>query len=72
MFSTMLLNCSVRHRVAELLAALHHQHLVDRVDDHRRRDFGERLLQRGVAVGTQVRVLLAERGDLPLLRVRSW
>ena len=52
------------HRVAELLAALHHQHLVDGVDDHGRRDFGERLLQRRVAVGTQVRVLLAERRDL--------
>ena len=65
----MLLNCSVAHRVAELFAALHHQHFVDGVDDHLRRDFRERLLQRRVAVGPQVRVLLPERGDLPLLEI---
>ena len=58
-----------RHRVAELLAALDHQHLVDGFDDDLRRDIGEGLLQRRVAIGAQVRLLLPKRRDLPLLEV---
>jgi hypothetical protein len=61
MFSTMLLK---RHRVAELLAALDHQHLVDGVDDDGGRHFGKGCPQRGVAIGPQVGILLAQRRDL--------
>ena len=43
------------HGVAELLAALDHQHFVDGVDDDAGRDFGQRLLQRLIVLGTEVR-----------------
>ena len=65
----------VAQLVAELLAALHDEHLVDRVDHDLRRDLVERLAQlRVVRVALQIDLLplLAQRGDLPLLEIASW
>ena len=67
MLSRMLCELLVAHRVAELLAALDEQHLVDHVDDQLRRHIVEHLPELGVGrVGLQIRLLphLAERGDL--------
>ena len=72
MLSTTLLNCCVAQRVAELLAALHDEHLVDRVDHDLRRDLVERLAELGVVrVALQVDrlPLLAERGNLTLFEI---
>ena len=49
----------VAHRVAELLAALDEQQLVDGVDDHRRRDLGQQLGQRRVVAAQRLRLRAA-------------
>ena len=70
--SSTLLNCSSRELVAELLAALHHQHFVDGADQQAGRDFVERFAQLGAAlVGRQVDGLafLAQRLHLPGFKI---
>ena len=72
MLSRMLLNCSSLERVAELLAALHEQQLVDGVDHDLRRDLVERLPQLRVGrIALQIDLLarLPQRRDLALLEL---
>ena len=68
------LELRVAQGVAELLAALHDEHLVDRVHEDLRRDFVERLPELVVVrVALEVDLLalqLAQPGDLALLEVR--
>ena len=65
----------VAHLVAELLAALHDEHLVHGLDHDLRRHLVERLLQLLVAgVGLEVHLLalLPQRAPPAAFRDRSW
>ena len=57
------------HGEPELPAALHHQQLVHGIDDHGGRDFRQRALQGGIAVGAEVGVALAQGRDLARLEI---
>ena len=75
MLSRIALELLVGQPVAELVAALHDQHLVDDVDDQLRRDLVEHPAELRVRwVGRRIDLLahLPERRDLARLRARSW